>query len=100
MTNQQKHSRSIPKSLPNYSWGTPQVLLRHSKTITNILKSGQSNQSPFRKDLFPRTMLKYIPAALLNSLFDYQLKTIVKRAKSEIDATTIQIMKAYKKAAN
>ena len=43
-------------------------------------------------------MLKYIPAALLNSLFDYRLKTIVKRAKSEIGATTIQSMKAYKKS--
>ena len=36
----------------------------------------------------------------LNNLFDYWLKTIVKRAKSEIGATTIQIMKAYKKATN
>ena len=87
------HPRNIPKALPNYSWSTPQVLL-----TPEVLKSGQSNQSPSRKDLFPRTMLKYIPAALLNSLFDYQLKTIVKRAKSEIGATTIQSMKAYKKS--
>ena len=33
-------------------------------------------------------------------MLDYRLKTIVERAKSKIGATTIQIMKANKKATN
>ena len=81
MTNQQKHSRSIPKALPNYSWITPQVLLRYSQTITNILKSGQSNQSHSGG---PVKQCVWLP-----------IENFWK--KSKIGATTIQIMKAYKK---
>ena len=45
----------------------------------NLTFSGQSNQSIWKRSVL--TMFKYIPTALLNSLFDYRLKTNVKRAK-------------------
>ena len=99
MTNQQKHSRSIPK-VP------PQLLLKYSPSTLEappIHNKHSQIWSIKPKSIWKRsvlTMFKYIPTALLNSLFDYRLKTIVKRAKSEIGATTIQIMKAYKKATN